>query len=481
MKTIVMIAVFATALSAVSMIVCGRVLSNVTSEMYRSKAEGLAATLARVVDVETFKKVKSQVKAVYDSTDAGDRVRSDSEDEEALTTYYALYEGIDGTADFIRLRDSLRQIQEVNDDDVDCIYLTYIDVQSESFIYVVDAAEEDACPPGCFDQVFPQNKGLLTDPTSGFPAYETDTAEYGWLMTAGAAIYDGDEVVGYAMVDVQMNEIRDTQFGYIMRLLVFLALTVVLLCVVGAVAVDFMLIRPIRALSASAANYCADKNSTYHDGFSKLNIRTRDEIEDLSNSMKQMEKDLNEHIENLLTVNSELSASQNLASEMTELANTDSLTGVRNKLAYDREIAKLNEQIAADSATFGAAMIDLNYLKKINDTYGHEAGDDALVTLCANVCEVFAHSPVFRIGGDEFVVILQNRDLENADKLIGEFNARMAALRGDETLPPEKRISAALGFSRYEKGDAEAADVFRRADKQMYENKRAMKAVRTDR
>jgi diguanylate cyclase (GGDEF)-like protein len=126
-------------------------------------------------------------------------------------------------------------------------------------------------------------------------------------------------------------------------------------------------------------------------------------------------------------------------------------------------------------------MIDLNFLKKINDTYGHEQGNYAIKKLCHIVCDIFEHSPVFRIGGDEFVVILKGADYRNIENLLIEFNMKISEFSSDETLEPWERVSAAIGIALYDKDiDANVTNVFRRADQKMYDCKKAMKATRED-
>ena len=123
--------------------------------------------------------------------------------------------------------------------------------------------------------------------------------------------------------------------------------------------------------------------------------------------------------------------------------------------------------------------VDLNFLKRINDTFGHEKGNVAITGLCRLVCKTFSHSPVFRIGGDEFVVILKNSDYEEASILVGKFNAEIEKFAANEDLLQWEKISAAIGYALYdEKIDSGYDNVFRRADKAMYERKKAMKAVR---
>lgn len=70
---------------------------------------------------------------------------------------------------------------------------------------------------------------------------------------------------------------------------------------------------------------------------------------------------------------------------------------------------------------FAVAVFDLNDLKKVNDTLGHEAGDQYVKDSCKFICQRFKYSPVFRIGGDEFVVILEGIDYEDREEILKGF------------------------------------------------------------
>lgn len=153
-------------------------------------------------------------------------------------------------------------------------------------------------------------------------------------------------------------------------------------------------------------------------------------------------------------------------------ANVDALTGVKNKHAYLDAEARMDRQIKEGSQPpFAIVMLDVNDLKKINDTSGHQAGDQYLRSACKTICDTFAHSPVFRVGGDEFAVISQGRDYDGIEALLGQMSDynREASHTGG--------IMIACGMARYE-GDECVASVFERADHSMYENKKMLKAFR---
>jgi diguanylate cyclase (GGDEF)-like protein len=157
------------------------------------------------------------------------------------------------------------------------------------------------------------------------------------------------------------------------------------------------------------------------------------------------------------------------------LAYQDSLTHVKNKTAYDNAILKMNEKINDGTAKFGIVMVDLNNLKKINDSYGHEKGNDYILGACHIVCIVYEHSPVFRIGGDEFVVILERGDFEKRDELFQLMADKFESAKKDSSKEPWERFSAAFGMAVYEKGKNKTADeVFKIADKKMYDIKTKM-------
>ena len=150
-------------------------------------------------------------------------------------------------------------------------------------------------------------------------------------------------------------------------------------------------------------------------------------------------------------------------------ANIDSLTGVKNRNAYRIYEERLNAQIEMDRAPeFGIVILDVNDLKKVNDTEGHKAGDQFLRDACKIICTTFKRSPVFRVGGDEFAVLLQGDDYSRMDELIEQMNTH------NEDAVENGGIVIALGVSRYDH-DEKVALVYERADQTMYENKKMLK------
>lgn len=151
-------------------------------------------------------------------------------------------------------------------------------------------------------------------------------------------------------------------------------------------------------------------------------------------------------------------------------ANFDALTGVRNRHAYLETERRIDHQIAAGvAAPFAIVMLDVNDLKIINDTKGHQAGDQCLREACRVICDIFKHSPVYRVGGDEFVVIAQGVDYECLNERIEEMGAHNErALRSGNTV-------IACGAAKHEQ-ESHVATVFERADHSMYEDKNHLKA-----
>lgn len=165
-----------------------------------------------------------------------------------------------------------------------------------------------------------------------------------------------------------------------------------------------------------------------------------------------------------------------LNKKMSELMERDPLTKVKNRMAYERYVSMLEKKFGEGQLTeFAVVYFDINNLKLVNDSLGHEFGD-IYIQNCSNfICSCYKHSPVFRIGGDEFVTVLTGEDFENRHKILNQMGRTMDCRnKGEE--PDIEHVSIAYGMAEYntDKG-VKFKSVFKRADELMYQNKAAMK------
>lgn len=149
----------------------------------------------------------------------------------------------------------------------------------------------------------------------------------------------------------------------------------------------------------------------------------------------------------------------------------DALTGIKNKAAYAETVLMLNRRIHDGSLKkLGVIVFDVNNLKEVNDQSGHEAGDRFIKDASQIICRQFEHSPVFRIGGDEFAAILEGKDYDNREALMQSFEEKIQQnIEADQ-------VVIASGLAVYDpQTDSRFESVFERADTAMYANKRALK------
>ncbi len=156
---------------------------------------------------------------------------------------------------------------------------------------------------------------------------------------------------------------------------------------------------------------------------------------------------------------------------MKEIANRDPLTGVKSKHAFTVAEEQLDRHIREGAPeVFAVAVCDVNGLKQVNDTLGHKAGDLHIKKASELLCGIFKHSPVYRVGGDEFAILLTGRDYAARAELLGELNRRV-----EENLETGG-VVISVGLSDFEAGqDGACAQVFERADALMYRRKAQLK------
>ena len=161
---------------------------------------------------------------------------------------------------------------------------------------------------------------------------------------------------------------------------------------------------------------------------------------------------------------------------LNDLAYADALTAVHNKGAFNIYLEALQKKVDEEGKKdFAVCVFDCNDLKKVNDEFGHDKGDIYLRAACALICKVFAHSPVFRTGGDEFATVLQGGDFKARNDLISVFDDQCRLLRTNASDRWEQ-VDIARGMAVYEPNtDRSVNDVVHRADMLMYEDKRNFK------
>lgn len=191
-----------------------------------------------------------------------------------------------------------------------------------------------------------------------------------------------------------------------------------------------------------------------------LEYSGNDEVGRLTSTFRRLSDHMKEHI-----------------NDLNRRVYVDALTSVKNKGAFSTALDTLQKQVDENEAglEFAVGVFDCDNLKKINDRYGHDKGDVYLKTACQLICHVFDHSPVFRIGGDEFAVILRNDDYRNRAELIERFEKESEAINA-ENEDQWKQVHVAMGIAEYDpEKDHYVIDTVRRADKSMYTDKQGRK------
>lgn len=202
----------------------------------------------------------------------------------------------------------------------------------------------------------------------------------------------------------------------------------------------------------------------YHDGeknedaskFEEAVNTSGDDFEQLESRLKFVQKELQQYI-----------------IDAHELSFTDTLTGSGNRNSYIETEKRLNALIKAGKGSFLLGVFDINGLKTSNDVFGHEYGDLLIITAAEVLKETFGFENLFRIGGDEFVTILEPAPAESVEEFFKTIDAKIA-LRNEEVdeFKTKAPLAISKGASTYIKGrDLDVKSVFRRADKGMYEDK----------
>ena len=310
---------------------------------------------------------------------------------------------------------------------------------------------------------------------------------WGWLCSAYAPVYDHEgELICTVGCDLGMDDVMRDRISFLLSITITTVILIIIILAGAVIFVHIIVISPLNRLTEEMKRFIPEEGRTYDEaGVIKVNLRRSDEIRDIYEETRSMQIRIIDHINSIIQIRKEKERVEDVVRSkeeeigmISQKAYRDSHTGVGNKAAYTEKMKELNAGISKGATEFAIVVMDINMLKKVNDTYGHIAGDQYIKGCCQVLCETFKHSPVYRIGGDEFATVLTESDYRERLTLIEEMKKRLAKTEKDENRDPWLRFSASIGMADFTPGDLDSEMVFQRADQMMYEYKQAHKKGR---
>ncbi len=407
------------------------------------------------------------------------RAKAEEDDDEAPVEAYLREKGL--WERYSATRDQITSYLG-NMEGIKYLYIVaHGDKDDEYDMYLVDDAENPIYETGYYEEREAELRGVdltkLPEPT-------ISNGDWGWLCSDFKPVYSSDgKCVCLVGCDIGMDDVMAER----QRLLLLLvAGTIIFISVIVAAAVLFInktVVEPLDTMTNEMRKFTPSEKLSYKEaGVIDIDIQSNDEIGEIYQGIRNMQINIIDHLHDMVKLQEEnekaehdLRDKEEQIDQLSIESYTDALTGVGNKAAYIKKMDELNQQMKDTDLQFAMVMVDMNNLKQINDEHGHRAGDLYIQGCCHMVCEVFKHSPVFRIGGDEFVAVLQGPDYADRRAACSRLKADFEKSYEQQGVSPWLRYSAAVGMAERAADDNTAEFVFRRADKAMYADKARFK------
>lgn len=443
---------------------------------YKEATAGNAKNYASMVDGDYVLELR---KCVESEEFQKTRDRAEAEDNEELVLEYLKKKGL--LEEYDRIRAELTNYVN-NIDGIEYLYLIAVgDADAKYDMYLIDDLNNPAYETGYYEEREAELQGM--DFSVGIEP-TISNGDWGWLCSAFCPVFASDGtfvcVVG---CDFGMEEVMAERSRLMFYLIVGALIMTVIILSGSMVFINKVVVEPLDSMTKELKNFKPSKHASYHDaGVMELDIRSNDEISEIYQGIRSMQTNIVDYLKDMSILEqgkkkaeSDIREKEMQIGQLSIETYKDSLTGVGNKASYEKHVDTLNQQLAEESMAFAIAMIDMNNLKQVNDLHGHEAGDRYIKGCCHMVCEAFKHSPVFRIGGDEFAVLLQGSDYARREEIVTELRKAFEDTFSRTDVDPWLRYSAAVGMAEKLREDKTVEAVFKRADKAMYEDKKAFK------
>ena len=380
--------------------------------------------------------------------------------------------------EYVRVQGAIERYLQ-NMTDIKYIYVVANgDKDAVKDMYLIDAPDEPVFQTGYYEDREEELLGL--DLTANIEP-TISNGDWGWLCSSFCPVYNSEgECVCIVGCDFDMEDVMNERNRFLIYLIMGALVFTVVVQTISMILINRLISNPLRAMTTEMKKFNPAEGLTYKEaGVMELNIKNHDEIGDLYHGIRSMQMNITDRLNDLSELQQDkLKAEQDIRDKELQIgrlskeAKKDMLTGVGSKAAYSNRVNLLNMEMSEGDIEFALVMVDMNKLKDINDSCGHKAGDQYIRGCCRLVCEVFKHSPVYRIGGDEFIVVLQGHDYKERQALVDELREKFDKKYNQTELKPWFRYSAAVGMAENASYDTTADPVFKRADEAMYEDKK---------
>ena len=351
------------------------------------------------------------------------------------------------TDEYTSVQKKLKQYQENNSLDIRRISLVNFNSTSASYIY--DTGGESLGAKLEYNDYTSSVKAELINGRSSMEHTEKDVMScFRPLRTVD------DNLCGYIIVELnEPYEYRFIPVGIGLFVAMLIACAVFVFILISAV--NRRMLRPIRQITNSAVYLAGDDNAAEGKDASVFFATDRsDEIGQLSRALQKILFEINTNNENL--------------SKALYDANHDGMTHMLNKRCYHSM-----EEMFRSCSNICLIYFDVNNLKLINDTLGHESGDYVITSAADYIRTILDEGDhCFRMGGDEFLVVITECSFRSISALVEKLDRESPIILSK----PEDSVKCALSYGyAYSKGDRPYDELLAEAEENMYEKKNALK------
>ena len=157
-----------------------------------------------------------------------------------------------------------------------------------------------------------------------------------------------------------------------------------------------------------------------------------------------------------------------LSHTLVEIATIDGLTGIYNRMQFNHFLETEIDRANRYGGLFSIISMDIDYFKRINDQFGHQAGDKVLIDFCKLVTSRNRSSDIFaRYGGEEFIILVQNANLENTL----HHAERLCQAVAEHTFDKVGQVTCSFGVTQFRNKDDSITSLLNRADIALYKAK----------